>query len=74
MAFNQSNTEKAYGCLIYASGKIRKFATAKELEHFTKLNFPDSSLSEMMKVEVFYDLMWQAIEKIKQTAPQKLAY
>ena len=28
-AFKQSNTEKPYGCLIYASGKIRKFATAK---------------------------------------------
>ena len=46
----------------------------KELDRFIKLNYPDSALPELMKLENFYKLMWQAIEKIKQTDPQKLAY
>ena len=72
--FKQSNTEKAYGCLIYATGSVQNFATAEELDRFIKLNYPDSALPEMMKLEKFYNLMWQAIEKIKHTDPQKLAY
>ena len=72
--FKQSNVEKTYGCLIYASGSVRNFATIEELDRFIKLNYPDSALPEMMKLEKFYNLMWQAIEKIKQTEPQKLAY
>ena len=65
---------QGYGCLIYASGSVRNFATIKKLEHFIKLNYPDSALPEMMKLENFYKLMWQAINKIKRTAPQKLSY
>ena len=72
--FQQNNTEKPYGCLIYASGSVQNFSTAEELDRFIKLNYPDSALPEMMKLEKFYNLMWQAIEKIKQTDPQKLAY
>ena len=72
--FKHNNTEKAYGCLIYATGSVRNFATAEELDRFIKLNYPDSALPELMKLENFYKLMWQAIEKIKQTDPQKLAY
>lgn len=72
--FQQNNTEKRYGCLIYASGAVRNFATEEELDRFIKLNYPDSALPKMMPLEKFYKLMWQAIEKIKQTAPQKLAY
>ena len=60
--------------MIYASGSARNFATAEELACFIKLNYPDSPLPEMMELEKFYNLMWQAIEKIKQTDPQKLAY
>ena len=74
VAFKQSNTEKPYGCLIYASGSVRNFSTAEELDRFIKLNYPDSALPEMVELEKFYKLMWQAIEKIKQTDPQKLAY
>ena len=72
--FRQNNTEKTYGCLIYASGSVRNFATIEELEHFIKLNYPDSALPKMMNLEKFYNLMWQAINKIKRTAPQKLSY
>jgi hypothetical protein len=72
--FKQSNVEKPYGCLIYATGSVRNFATTEELDRFIKLNYPDSALPEMMELEKFYNLMWQAIEKIKQTDPQKLAY
>ena len=55
-------------------GSVRNFATAEELDRFIKLNYPDSALPEMMKLEKFYNLMWQAIEKIKQADPQKLSY
>ena len=72
--FQQRNVEKPYGCLIYASGSVRNFATIEELDRFIKLNYPDSALPEMMELEKFYNLMWQAIEKIKRTDPQKLAY
>ena len=72
--FQQRNVEKPYGCLIYASGSVRNFATTEELDRFIKLNYPGSALPEMMKLEKFYNLMWQAIEKIKRTDPQKLAY
>lgn len=72
--FQQNNTEKPYGCLSYATGSVRSFATAEELDRFIKLNYPDSALPEMMELEKLYNLMWQAIEKIKQTDPQKLAY
>ena len=72
--FRQNNTEKTYGCLIYASGSVRNFATIEGLEHFIKLNYPDSALPKMMNLEKFYNLMWQAINKIKRTAPQKLSY
>ena len=50
---------------------VRNFATAEELDRFIKLNYPDSALPEMMKLEKFYNLMWQTIEKIKQADPQK---
>ena len=50
--------------MIYASGSVRNFATVEELEHFIKLNYPDSALPEIMPLEKFYKLMWQAIEKI----------
>ena len=53
---------------------MRNFATIEELDRFIKLNYPDSALPEMVELEKFYKLMWQAIEKIKQTDPQKLAY
>ena len=56
------------------TGSVRNFATAEELDRFIKLNYPDSALPEMMKLEKFYNLMWQAIEKIKQADPQKLSY
>ena len=72
--FQQRNVEKTYGCLIYASGSVRNFATIEELDRFIRLNYPDTKLPEMMKLEKFYNLMWQAIDNIKQTAPQKLAY
>ena len=72
--FQQNNVEKPYGCLVYATGTVRNFATTEELDRFIKLNYPDSALPEMMPLEKFYKLMWQAIEKIKQTDPQKIAY
>ena len=72
--FQQRNVEKPYGCLIYAIGSVRNFATIEELDRFIKLNYPDTKLPEMMKLEKFYNLMWQAIEEIKRTDPQKLAY
>jgi hypothetical protein len=72
--FQQRNVEKPYGCLIYASGSVRNFATIEELDRFIRLNYPDSALPEMMKLEKFYNLMWQAIEEIKRTDLQKLAY
>ena len=53
---------------------MQNFSTAEELDRFIKLNYPDSALPEMVELEKFYKLMWQAIEKIKQTDPQKLAY
>ena len=72
--FQQRNVETPYGCLIYASGSVRNFAAIEELDRFIRLNYPDTKLPEMMKLEKFYNLMWQAIEKIKRTDPQKLAY
>ena len=72
--FQQNSSEKPFGCLIYASGSVRNFASREALERFIKLNYPDSALPEMMELEKFYNLMWQAVEKIKQTDPQKLAY
>ena len=62
------------GSILIASGSVRNFATAEELDRFIKLNYPDSALPEMVELEKFYKLMWQAIEKIKQTDPQKIAY
>ena len=52
----------------------RNFATIEELDRFIRLNYPDTKLPEMMKLEKFYNLMWQAIEEIKRTDPQKIAY
>ena len=72
--FRQNNTEKPYGCLIYASGSVRNFASAEELDRFIKLNYPDSALPEMMDLEKSYKWMWKTIEKIKQTDPQQLTY
>ena len=64
--FSKTTLKKPYGCLVYATGSVRNFATTEELDRFIKLNYPDSALPEMMKLEKFYNLMWQAIEKIKQ--------
>ena len=41
--FQQRNVEKPYGCLIYASGSVRNFATIEELACFIKLNYLDSA-------------------------------
>ena len=72
--FQQKDNVETFGVLVYSSGLIRSFATEKELADFIKLNYPDTALPKMVPLEKFYNLMWQAIDKIKQTDPQKLAY
>ena len=74
VAFRRTEGEMPYGCLIYATGSVVDFETREELAGFARLNYPDITLSELMPVGDFHDLMWRAIEKIKQTDPRKLGY
>ena len=69
VAFRWTGGEKPFGCLIYATGSVVDFETREELAGFARLNYPDITLSELMPVGDFHDLMWRAIEKIRQTDP-----
>ena len=74
VAFRRTEGEMPYGCLIYATGSVAAFATLGELADFTRLNYPDITLSELLPVGDFCDLMWRVIEKMKQIDPRKLGY
>ena len=74
VAFRRTEGEMPYGCLIYATGSVAAFATLGELADFTRLNYPDITLSELLPVGDFFDLMWRVIEKMKQIDPRKLGY
>ncbi len=64
VVFQQINATKPYGCLIYATGSVRTFATPKELADFIELNYPGTILPELLPLDEFYDLMWQALDNI----------
>ena len=62
VVFKQTDTDRPFGCLIYATGSVKNFSTQQELSGFIKLNYPDRALPEMMELEKLYDSMWQALE------------
>ena len=71
--FRAKTPKDPYGILIYASGETIFFPTEEKLAEFVKRNY-DTPLPKLVNLEIFYRLMWQALDHLRQTDPQKLFY
>ena len=70
--FERTDPEKPYGFLILASGAVRHFATREELADSIRRNFADDNPPDMAPVEEFYELMWKAVDHLRENDPRKL--
>lgn len=71
--FERIDPEKPYGVMNLTSGVVHKFlATREELADVIKRNFADDTPLDMVPVEEFYELMWKAVDHLRENDPKKL--